>query len=855
MIVKKLGVRLWSALALAVLVPACGTVGSGNGTLTPTISPAIPANVRALAGNRSVKITWESSVSGATFVVSRSLTSGGPYFPVSVPGGFLSPTTYEDSGLSNGTDYFYVVAAANSFGASAHSAESGATPGFKPISISARKGISYAILEDKSLWAWGTNSAGQLGNGLGTGISDVPTQVLGLDEVTAAAAGGYHGLALKSDGTVWSWGTEYYGATGNGISVNTITQPVQVKNLSGVVGVAAGDTHSFVLFSDGSAKGFGNNDYLQLGLGIGGGGGLIATPTPVYGLTGLTAIASGDHHTLFLHKDGTVWVAGSNVFGQLGLGTTDPIFNVGTPTRIPNLSGIIAVAAGSVHSMALREDGTVWAWGLNQEGELGTGSTSAPIPSPTAVAIKDVTAIAAGSRTGYALKSDGSVYAWGLNSSGGVGNGTVAFVNYPTPGPVKDVSPSVAIAAGFGHALALGANGTLRAWGDNGDGSLGNGTGFAHPLASPVLNLTDVNAIAAGQFHALTVRSDNTVWGWGTNSSFQLGTAPGTPVINPSQVAGIASASKVAAGGFHSLALKTDTSVWAWGNNTSGELGRGAASAASSTPMQVGVGTGVTAISAGEAFSLALKGDGTVWAWGKNDLGQLGRSPITWPTSGTPQLVLFPAPAPVIVAIAAGKSFGLAADNLGNVWAWGDNTAGQLGNGSVAPATPVSGSYVFTPAPVTGVSGISTVAAGNNFSLAMTTDKSAVLAWGSRAGGQLGDGTISSTPATSPVQVTSWGPGLSISAGYMNALGLKSDGTLCSWGDNFYGELGVGDFTNRATPTPIPGLSGILAAAAGIEFGVALLPDHTVVAWGLNTYGQMATPYVSSTGTPVSVTH
>src|SRR6185295_1927624 len=247
---------------------------------------------------------------------------------------------------------------------------------------------------------------------------------LGLDEVTAAAAGGYHGLALKSDGTVWSWGTDFYGATGNGVGVSTFSQPVQVQNLSDVVGVAAGDTQSFVILSDGSAKAFGYNSYGQLGLGFGPGGALVGTPAPVWGLTGLTAISTGDRHTLFLRNDGKVFVAGANDWGQLGLGTITPIGNVIEPTQVPNLTGIVAIAAGSLHSYALREDGTVWAWGINQSGELGTGSTSAPVPSPVNVSVvKGVTAIAAGSATGFALRSDGSVYSWGLNSGGTLGNG------------------------------------------------------------------------------------------------------------------------------------------------------------------------------------------------------------------------------------------------------------------------------------------------------------------------------------------------------------------------------------------------------------------------------------------------
>src|SRR5687767_10405906 len=176
------GGRMGAILLTALLIPACG-VGGGGGTLTPTTAPAVPSSVAAATGNRQVTVTWQSSSTGSTFTVKRSLTSGGPYF--ALPGSGSTATSFIDTGLTNGTSHFYVVCASNQFGASADSAEVKGTPGFKPIAIAS--GISQhslAILPDRTVWSWGANHAGQLGNGTFPGQSGVPVQVVDLTEAT-----------------------------------------------------------------------------------------------------------------------------------------------------------------------------------------------------------------------------------------------------------------------------------------------------------------------------------------------------------------------------------------------------------------------------------------------------------------------------------------------------------------------------------------------------------------------------------------------------------------------------------------------------------------------------------------------
>ena len=214
-----------------------------------------------------------------------------------------------------------------------------------------------------------------------------------------------------------------------------------------------------------------------------------------------------------------MWAWGANWSGQLGDGTS-------TPSNVPLLltgpTGVVALAAGGEHSLAVQSDGTVLAWGANFSGQLGDGTTDERT-SPVAVAgLTDVVALAAGYAHTLALKSDdGTVLAWGENFSGQLGDGTTN--GRLTPVPVAGLTDVVAVAAGDSHSLALKSDGSAWAWGANYSGQLGDGTTNDQTLAVPVATLTDVVAIAAGESHSLALRSDGSGWAWGANYSGQLG--------------------------------------------------------------------------------------------------------------------------------------------------------------------------------------------------------------------------------------------------------------------------------------------------------------------------------------------
>jgi alpha-tubulin suppressor-like RCC1 family protein len=254
-----------------------------------------------------------------------------------------------------------------------------------------------------TVWAWGSNERDQLGDNVPAELErDTPVAVSGLSEVVAIAAGGFHSLALLAGGTVTAWGDNGLGQLGNGTSKSS-DKPVTVKQLSGAVAVAAGEQFSLALLSDGKVKAWGDDESGQLG------DGKETTrkrlPADVKKLTGVTAIAAGAEHSLALLSNGTVMAWGNDEFGQLGDGTTT---DSTVPVAVTGLSHVVAIAAGGDHSLALLEDGAVMAWGENEYGQLGNGSSTSPlcgaegeqsVCSATPVEVKDlgaVTGIAAG---------------------------------------------------------------------------------------------------------------------------------------------------------------------------------------------------------------------------------------------------------------------------------------------------------------------------------------------------------------------------------------------------------------------------------------------------------------------------
>lgn len=333
-------------------------------------------------------------------------------------------------------------------------------------------------------WGWGYNEYGQVGDGEIAIKTPLPRRVVALDGVITIAGGGAHSLALRADGTVWNWGSTDHGRIGNGqTKPDSQTTPIQVPGLNAVTAIADGGGHSLVLRSDGTVWGWGSDLDGELGPAST----TLDNPTPlrVQGIDQVRAIGAGSRYSLAVRSDGTVWAWGSNEYGQLGVPTGNQI-NRAAPGQVPGPVGIMAVAAGGYESLALGSDGTVWSWG-------GANTTTFNAsPGQRVVGLGGITAIAVAYPGLLALKSDGTVWSW----RGGV-----------APAPLAGLTDVRALAGQGRHSLFLRGDGTILALGnDNSSGQLGDGTYEANPdIPVLVRGIGAATAIGVGGGHSLAV--------------------------------------------------------------------------------------------------------------------------------------------------------------------------------------------------------------------------------------------------------------------------------------------------------------------------------------------------------------
>jgi len=292
---------------------------------------------------------------------------------------------------------------------------------------------NFALKSDGTVWAWGWNGFGQLGDGTYTD-SYTPVQVSGLVSVTALGGRGYHSLAIDSGGSVWAWGWNSYGQLGITTDITRTAVPTQVLGLSGVLTVTGGYNFSLALMPDHTLRAWGCNTNGELGNGT---YTSTSVPVAVTGLSSVSQVSAGWKHVVALKSDGTVWTWGQNVNGQLGNGITSTL-GVSVPTQVSGLSNVIAVSGGDCHTAALKSDGTVWTWGCNNSTghaagnfELGDGTNIERHSPVQVVGLSNVIAIAARDYHNYAIKSDGTVWAWGWNINGQLGDNTTVDRNIP----------------------------------------------------------------------------------------------------------------------------------------------------------------------------------------------------------------------------------------------------------------------------------------------------------------------------------------------------------------------------------------------------------------------------------------
>jgi alpha-tubulin suppressor-like RCC1 family protein len=364
------------------------------------------------------------------------------------------------------------------------------------------------------------------------------------------------------------------------------------------------------------------------------GGGLFLALTG--GAQPATKIAGGVNHSLFIKGDGSLWAMGGNNLGQLGDGSYNPT-NLPEKIVARNVTGI---ASEWSHNLIIRKNGSLWAMGWNQYGQLGDGRTN-NLNHPKQIVGGGVVAAGTGGGHSLFIKENGSLWAMGWNQYGQLGDGTFNDIHRPK----RIVSSHVkAVAGGYEHSLFLKDDGSLWAMGDDTYGQLGDGASSRVNLPIEIMG-SNVTAIAAGYYHSLFLKSDGSLWAMGNNDVGQLGNGyylynngnrPGEIVTNGVKA--------IAAGGNFSLFLKDDGSLWGMGDNQYGELGvvtNSYAFGGVNPPIKI-IASGVVAIAGGGNHILFIKDDGSLWAMGDNEFGQLVDGTSKWCTNQPEQIVVGP---------------------------------------------------------------------------------------------------------------------------------------------------------------------------------------------------------------------
>lgn len=711
---------------------------------------------------------------------------------------------------------------------------------------------------------------------------------------TAKISGGSnHTLSMGSDGSLYSWGFQANGRLGNGrtMAVNASTLQLVIKDAVGplidAIAISGGESHSLVVDRAGSVYSFGKDssdkskarlvDFHSSGI----------TPTFVN-------VAAGNGYSVALSSLGDLWAWsntqqapkfvlkssdakslegihsiaawGGGALAQGGNGKVWSWKSGGKALEVPNLDNVVAVAAGRLHSVALcqsaTEIGTVWCWGSQDSGQMGNGilkQTTTEVKNPDFVRTSDhkldrIVQIAAGRDHTLALDKDGKVWAWGSNKCKQLGDPAYTALNssYARKVAIPADVPIIFIGAGGDSSYAIDKSGQIYSWGYNGHGELGIQGNTVTPQATPQ-TAGKSTVVAVGVNHSLSIKQPGgALFAWGNNQFGQLGTGNTVSQTSPVWVSG--TYISVAGGAAHTVAVRRDGTVWAWGKNDKGQLGQPTGVTQSATPLQVPGLSGVVAVAAGLYYSAALKADGTVWAWGANEKGQLGvlgnanffafgarnSDPVPYPTKiMVPNISINDRiDLANVVSIAAGPYQLAVLTNDGTVYGCGTDASGIVWGTVGGPSYNVAR---FTECPHkigVGSSVLANIMAISAGSMGLSKDGK-VYVWGPKPGSGPGAGSV-------PFTIQQIYPGTQITAVTGNAIASGSDccfaiknGTVWAWGKNTYGQLGQGNLTDvsASAPKAVPNLTQAVSVAAWTHT-LVVTSSGAVYGFGDNASGQ-----------------
>lgn len=733
------------------------------------------------------------------------------------------------------------------------------TNNLKSIAVAAGQDHFLAVKENGSVWGWGRNQWGQLGDGTRSDRNR-PVRVKGLENIKAVAAGISFSLALDNEGNVWAWGRNQLGQLGQPIGNAVLFGaaiwngvPTQIAGLNTIVAIATGTHHALALTKDGQIYAWGANYYGTLGI-----NGVISasydTPTLIPTLTHVVQISAGASFSVALtqipSETSHVWVWGNNSIGQLGAKT--PAFS-NIPIEVTTLpsSALQSIATGATYVLALTDKGGIIGWGHNTKGSVGTGAQAGFIPpswvepEPALPTDPYATQIGSGptSYTSYSVRNDGSLWGWGENTrqqlmqmsaSGSqmtpAQMGTLKF-------PIQVTGANINIGTTIGGVtMILKQDGSIAMVGYNFNGQLGNGSASYYSYKPNYMpNLLPAADVSGRSL--VTEQGSVFVWGW--NGDCQAGlplSGNNGEVMTPTPIA-IADVQKISHGQYHLLALKKDGSVWAWGRKSYGAAGAGVNPCVptqildeNGTPL-----TNIIDVKAGWNLSLALRdnqnGTKDVLAWGDNSNGHLGLG--TKDGLAHSNATKVPGLPSTIKSITT-YQHDLAVTEDGKLWAWGGNANiqgnayGEMGDGTQLPH--------YSPVQSTLVDNVDQAAVGLYHTLLLLKDKT-VMSVGGNTSLVLGYSTpafVSPTPQLIPGLSTIQ----SLVACGNDSAAVTADGTIYTWGDNLYGQLGLGSSIEPTSPALVPNPSATgnfdKVAQASCQGGVFVVrrTDGTIWEWG-----------------------